>query len=261
VVADDFDWNFFPAGFEVELAQQSDAFELVGVYGTPFDTKQELAPGDWNPDNHKFYPPEFKEHAKELLLCSLRQSPHGLPNPALQATLNYLSPEVRTIIRVDTVFPSAVKDDGSVEGGLILLRLRPRKATATNGTVRLMLRYLVDGVEMSNCQDLDIPAETSSIENRDQMGSIEELPMPAPAVVKGVMLQRYVKVCRHFLSRAQEDGCENPVDLIAALNSVNALLMEFEQSAEMIDALCPGVRESLNDFAKMAQSRRSWLTL
>jgi len=89
VVADDFAWNFFPAAFEVEVAQQSDAFDFVGVYGTPFDTQDEEVKADWKPDNHAFYPPEFKEHAKELLLCSLRCSAQGLPNPALQQTLSF----------------------------------------------------------------------------------------------------------------------------------------------------------------------------
>merc|ERR1719379_675203 len=77
VIVDDFDWNFFPAAFEVEVAQQSDAFELVGVYGTPFDTEKEVVVSDWKPDSHKFYSSEFKDRAKELLLCSLRQTPHG----------------------------------------------------------------------------------------------------------------------------------------------------------------------------------------
>jgi len=245
VVVDDFDWNFFPAAFEVEVAQQSDAFDLVGVYGTPFDTQEETTSSDWKPDNHKFYPPEFKEHAKELLLCSLRQSPQAIPSPALQTTLSFLSPEVRTIIRVDTVFPSAVDDDASVEGGLILLRMRPRTAMTSAGIVRLMLRYLVNGTEMSTSQDVEIPAETSAV---------EQMPQPDLAVEKGVMLQRYVEVCRRFLSKAQQSGRKNLTELHVALASVNALLAEFENSPDKTDALCPGVRDSLNGFAEMAEA-------
>jgi hypothetical protein len=247
VIVDDFDWNFFPAAFEVEIAQQSDAFELVGVYGTPFDTEKEVVVSDWGPDSHKFYSSEFKDRAKELLLCSLRQTPHGLPAPALQATLSYLDSDVRTIIRVDTVFPSAVTEDGSVEGGLILLRMRPRKPAISSGTVRLMLRYLSNGTEVSKCQDVSIISP--------EVEPIAELSTQDPAIVKGVRLQSYVEVCKNFLLNAHsEKNCSegDAVRMRAALDSINNLLDKFEHDADDVDASCPGVRASLKDFAGMA---------
>lgn len=244
VVADDFDWNFFPAAFEVEIAQQSDAFDLVGVYGTPFDTHEEEVEPNWQPKDHQFYPPQFKEHAKELLLCSLRCSPQGgLPSPALQQTLNFLSPDVRTVVRVDTVFPSALANDGSVEGGLILLRLRPRTANTVGGNVRLMLRYVVDGEEQSKCEDLQIPARSSV--------DLQVLPQDS-AVVKGIALQRFVDVCKSYLSKAQVYD-EKPAKLQAALHRIDSLLRALEQTPSASDSLCPGVREELADFARMAR--------
>lgn len=59
--------------------------------------------------------------------------------PALQGIFSFLSSGVRSVIRVDTVFPSGVHADGAVDGGLILLRLR-----GGSGQVRLTLRYQAD---------------------------------------------------------------------------------------------------------------------
>lgn len=224
----------------MEVAQQSDAFELVGVYGTPFDTKEEAVASDWEPDSHKFYSPEFKDRAKDLLLCSLRHTPHGLPDPALQATLSYLDSDVRTVIRIDTVFPSAVMEDESVEGGLILLRMRPRKPTISSGSVRLMLRYVSAraGKEVSQCHDISIGGSSILIAD--------------PAVVKGIRLQSYVEVCKAFLVSAHEEKSGAAEDMSDALASINNLLERFEHEAEDVDATCPGIRASLKDFAGMA---------
>jgi len=246
VVVDGFDYNFFPAAFEVEVAQQSDAFDLVAVYGTPYDPKEEVSEADWHPSTHRFYPTEFKQQAKELMLCSGRYT-GSLPSPALQQLFGFLSPSARTVIRVDTVFPSAIAADGSTEGGLILLRLRPRSASGSGaGTVRLMTRYVTaaGGAEHSTTSDLAIPSPSA-------------LPSPGgepdPAVAKGVMLQRYVEVCKLYLTVAKQQPQEHIAELRAALERVDALLAELDAAPAKADSLCPGVREELQGFAKMAR--------
>eukprot|EP00927_Polykrikos_kofoidii_P016880 TRINITY_DN17662_c0_g1_i1.p1 TRINITY_DN17662_c0_g1~~TRINITY_DN17662_c0_g1_i1.p1 ORF type:complete len:542 (+),score=90.94 TRINITY_DN17662_c0_g1_i1:90-1715(+) len=244
VMVDDFDWNFFPAAFEVEVAFQSDAFILDGVYGTPFETKDETVSGDWKPQNHQFYSPEFKERAKELLLCSLRSSHERLPNPALQQTLSYLSSEIRTVVRVDTVFPSAVNSDGSVEGGLILLRLKPRGDAVSAGHVRLMLSYVTsDGDETSKCNDLEIVSKQAA----------SAVAGPDPAVAKGVLLQRYAEVCRGYLAAAENQQQLDVPPLRTSLAHIENLLAVMQAAPEEADALCPCVRAELVDFALMAR--------
>jgi Mg-chelatase subunit ChlD len=52
VVVSHFDWNYFPAAFDVELACESDCFELAAAYGTPYDTKEEVLRTRWHPDIH-----------------------------------------------------------------------------------------------------------------------------------------------------------------------------------------------------------------
>lgn len=59
-IVDNFDWNFFPAAFNVEMTEQSDTLQLSSVYGTPYDLRDELVEAEWTPDVHRFYPEEFK---------------------------------------------------------------------------------------------------------------------------------------------------------------------------------------------------------
>jgi hypothetical protein len=245
VVVDDFDWNFFPVAFEVELAQQSDALDLIEVYGTPFDTHEEAVQEEWQPDVHRFYPQEFKAQAKELILCTKRCR-GALPTPALQSLFDFMSPSARTVIRVDTVFPSALKPDGSIEGGLILMRMRPRANVSHPGTVRLMLRYVADGSAFSGSEDLKVPVQGTEAD--------VQFPLPDPAILKGVVLQRFVDVCRLYLSISHNPSLQNcSVHRDAALRRIDSFLAKLESGAEAADALCPGIRQELLDFASMAR--------
>lgn len=136
-IVDNFDWNFFPAAFNVAVTEQSDILELESVYGTPYDTQDEVLEAEWTPDTHRFYPQNFKSTVSCFLLCVQRIIP--LPMPALQSIFSFLSSGVRSVIRVDTVFPSGIQSDGAVDGGLILLKLRG--GHGMGGQVRLTLRY------------------------------------------------------------------------------------------------------------------------
>mmetsp|Transcript_140870 Transcript_140870/g.450376 ORF Transcript_140870/g.450376 Transcript_140870/m.450376 type:complete len:531 (-) Transcript_140870:241-1833(-) len=241
VIVDNFDWNFFPAAFGVEVTQQSDSFELAAVYGTPFDTREETLQADWLPSMHKFYPADFKLQAKALALCVQRSFGIGLPMPAMQNVLGFLSSGVSTVTRVDTVFPSGVHADGSVEGGLILFRMKPKAGGtavgATNGMVRLTLRYTAGGEEFTRCEDIQVPSPG------DALGRLD------PALKKGVMLQRYVQACRQYLLAA--DAGDSADQLKAALACVTELRAEFEAEPDATEALCPGVLVDLKDFAEM----------
>ena len=143
-IVDNFDWNFFPAAFNVEMTEQSDTLQLSSVYGTPYDLRDELVEAEWMPDVNRFYPEEFKSTVVTFLLC-LQRTVSGLPMPALQSIFSFLSAGVRSVIRVDTVFPSCVHGDGAVDGGLILLRLHGRGG----GQVRLTLRYEARWIELA----------------------------------------------------------------------------------------------------------------
>jgi len=307
VAVADFDWNFFPAAFEVEVAQQSGDYDLLDVYGTPYDAKDEQVQASWTPLTHRFYPPSFREQARALLLCARRLSRSrtdssatavgiasgSLPMPALQRILDFLSPAVRSVIRVDTVFPSGVGSDGSVEGGLVLLRFRPRpglKATAA-GKVRLMLQYTADGDARATCVDVDIPSQAPGALGPGVASSADSV--LKPALRKGVVLQRFIEVCRRFLAVAKADSnsastrhsgaalfrpqlraieaaqapkpqttvdegvAEGRKSLSGALSDVEDLRQALDGSeavAADVESMCPGLLEQLRGFVDKARS-------
>jgi len=254
VIVDDFDWNFFPVAFDVEVVAQSDSFDLVGVYGTPYETRV-VEETDWMPSKHRLYPKAAKREMEDLLLCYRGH----LPSPALKTVFDFMSSSARSIIRVDTVFPSGLADDGAVEGGLILLRLRPKEPQFDSGTVQLMLRYLDslhDDAEMSHCVELSVPTAHGDVVTE-----------PA-AVRKGVMLQRFVEVTKGYLQAvhasrggsSKEDLLTMMESLDGALKRVQALLAHFEaydEAAMTTEEV--GVKTELETFAKMAKDHYSMI--
>lgn len=239
-IVDNFDWNFFPAAFNVEMTEQSDTLQLSSVYGTPYDLRDELVEAEWMPDVHRFYPEEFKSTVTTFLLC-IQRTVSGLPMPALQSIFSFLSAGVRSVIRVDTVFPSGVQSDGAVDGGLILLRLRGRGA----GQVRLTLRYEAAGQFFTSCQDVLIPKDAESAP-------------AALAIQKGVSLQRYVEACRAYLMLrdpvlSHSPGFEDYANEVRRAFSQLQDLQEEFSNAENVDTLCPGLRDQLTAFTEMAE--------
>lgn len=243
VIVEHFDWNYFPIAFDVEVSFQSGSLELVEAFGTPFDLQEETPLSAWHPCIHKFYPPDFRREARELLLCARR---HGarLPLAAVQVVLSFLSPSSATVIRVDTAFPSAVEEDGSVQGGLVLLRLRPRIKGGT-GSARLLLRYTTGAdtaaKEVSSCLELEAPADA------------EAMTPPEPALARGLALHRYVSACRCYLLAASGKG-DNPMPLQEAHDRIQELREELDALSEAeAEAMCPGLRGDVRSFAAKAK--------
>lgn len=248
VMIHDFDFNFIPVAFEVEVAEESEAFDLLGVYGTPYESLEELpnptlqSEGDFVPT---FTPrfsqtaTEIKRHAKEFMHISTKRVPDTMSlSPALQQLFNVLSPSAKTIVRVDTTFPAAVAKDGSTSGHLVLLRLKPKLPGCTSGTVRLMLRHTsaVTGVERGFSAEVEVACADDGTD---------------PVLQKAVALQRYMEVCKLYLQAACE---RHPrlFELQSALSQADALLAEFDAKPQF-DQLCPGVREDLRGFTVLAR--------
>jgi len=253
IAVSNFDWNFFPAAFDVQVTHQSDVFELLAVYGTPLDTREETIEAEWMPSTHRYYPAGFKQTVQALMLCIQRISGVALPMPALQSIFSFLDAGVRSVVRIDTVFPSGISEDGSVEGGLILLRLKPRKAhcsSSTAGRIRLITSYEAHGEASGTCQDLTV---SDGVKQNTSLGR---------AVRKGVMLQRYVETCRQYLllgdPKSERVGCEEYLAKVgSALSDLRALKAELELREEFTDETCAGVRSQLATFLGMAERHAS----
>ncbi|CAE7270976.1 Uso1 [Symbiodinium sp. KB8] len=253
IAVSNFDWNFFPAAFDVQVTQQSDVFELLAVYGTALDPREETIEAEWTPSTHRYYPAGFKQTVQALMLCIQRISGVALPMPAFQKILSFLDAGVRSVVRIDTVFPSGISEDGSVEGGLILLRLKPQKAHCsswTTGRIRVITRYEADGKDCATCQDLTV---SDGLNENTSLGR---------AVRKGVMLQRYVEACRQYLLLSEPAlervGCEEYLaKLGSALSDLRALQAELELHKEFADEMCSGLRSQLATFLGMAERHAS----
>jgi len=178
---------------------------------------------------------------------------------AMQRVLDFVSPRVRSVFDVDTAFPSGVAEDGSVEGGLVLMRLRARGGSTRAGRLRLTLRFTEDGASRSSCHDIDIPARPG----RDV--AMEQLAM---ALRKGVMLQRYAETCRHFLTVAGRGDMPTRLlsltspertkvdkdECASALRAVESLQADFAAAEAWVQSLCPGLSQQLADFIKTARA-------
>lgn len=245
VIVDEFDWNLFPACFNVELAHQLEGdVSIETTYGTPYDSRDEVVFAPWHPTLHRFYSSEFQLQAKMLLLCARRFISGPLPMPALENIFACVAPSRQTIVKVDTVFPTAVEASGAVKGGLILLRLRQISPMAS--TVRLTWRYSAeqDGDVASACQDIVVPAVGAAVD-------LDE------AIAKGVRLQRYVEACRGYLLAAQLRAEDQAAECCAALQRISALSAAFEAEGASLDQFCPNVRTELHDFEAMAKDHSS----
>jgi len=246
VVVNDFDWNFIPVAFGVAVTCQSNAFDVVGVYGTPFDMHEEAtAQAHWQEEVHSFYPEDFRVQAKALMLCTKRCRLPNPPLPALQRIFDYMSPQVCSVIQVDTAFPSAVLEDGAVEGGLVLLRLRAREGLSSHlaeGHIKLVLRYKsLEGVASAVVHNLGVPLRCSA----------RPLPPLPNALEKGLLLQRYVEVCRRYLSLAQSADTTGEVQEGALGDAEN--LLHVLQSMSCKALRCCGIADDLKGFCKLAR--------
>jgi len=185
VIADEFQFNFFPCCFDAELTLSSDRFDVAGVYGTSYDTKQVVRQAQWTHVTHKFYPPVFKKRLFTFLLCCYRRKLDVSLN-VIALIADFMSPRRASLTEIDTVFPSAVRGKDTV-GGLILMKLTPRDQNWEHGRVELSLTF-TDPRQKINPR---------GIKNRIVISNIEEkLP---PALEKGILLQRYVELCRAVL--------------------------------------------------------------
>lgn len=242
VMVEDFDRNFFPCALGVKVSFQSDIFDVAAVYGTPVEAKKEVMPVDWHPSLHRLYPLDFKMQARALLLCWRRCMGSRLPVSVAQRVLNCLAPASRSALRLGAVFPCSMLEDGAVEGGLILVQMMPCKdaGDVSFGHVRLALDYTaMDGRPVSTYQDHRIPLQAS--------GSLS--PAPSLALRKGLLLRRFVEVCRRYLG-ASFSPHASAEKLRQVLGELEAFLSTFDDTLD----ICPGIRQELEGFCRLAHN-------
>uniref|UniRef100_A0A7S4R9X8 VWFA domain-containing protein n=1 Tax=Alexandrium monilatum TaxID=311494 RepID=A0A7S4R9X8_9DINO len=242
VMVDHFDRNFFPTVPDVQVSFQSDVFDVAAVYGTPTEAKKEIMAADWQPSLHHVYPIAFQKQVKELLLCWRRRFHSRLPLSLAQRVLSCLAPPARAVLHLGALFPCRDLGDGTVEGGLILVQMAPCKDahTAAQGHIRIGLEYTgVEGRHVSTFQDHKVPLQA--------LGTLP--PPPSIVLRQGILLRHFVEVCRRYLIEAA-----SPRFTVAKLNEALRDLEAFHKGYEAELEFCPGVREDLVGFCRLAHN-------
>lgn len=221
----DFDFNMFPAAFEINVSVRSGALEVSGVYGTPFDTKevQDLVQ-KWNPTTNQFYKPCVQKAAKELFLASHRIR-RPLPLSLVGHIIDFLEPPLTSITEVNTMFPSRLEADGSMKGGVILIRLHRLMATSSPQPLQVELKYEdTFGCAFTQMEDVDMPAGSDFMDDRY-----------SAALTKALLLQRFVQVCREHMQQGAGDR-RHPFQIGDRKASLTDLEQEFKQFEDVVRA-------------------------
>lgn len=190
-LVDNFDFNMFPAAFEINLSVRTADMEVTGVYGTPFDTKEvEDLVQRWSPETNSYYSAGSRAAASQLLLYSASLN-HPLPSELIGRTMDYVEHTKTCITEVNTMFPSRIEEDSAMKGGLILIKLaRTSTCDGTPTPVEVVLEYEdALGQFISQTQEAQLPA------GRDEylVQGYEDTQR------KALLLQHYVQVCREYM--------------------------------------------------------------
>lgn len=233
-VVTDFQWTFFPCAFDVSLDLMQHGLFLKDVYGTPYDTSDVVPAAQWKPSLHHFYPDSMKESTITLLLCAHRKSLR-LPMTCVSIIMDYLETLGSKVTEVNTVFPSHATPDGSVEGGLLLMRLSTQP-DAMSCAARLAMTYTnptTDCTEVyTECVQI---ASDATVEHYSHSSMLQAL-----------LLQRYVETCKAFLIMAAKLDWKMavPEDEVRKLYTLKGLLHDQEI------VVGPQVIETYDNFLK-----------
>ena len=157
-LVDEFNYVCFPASFDVNLEMYSSHLTVNKIIGTGFkEIKVKEDKTEWNTEQHRNMTDEFKKEVM-FLMCYFKRINKVLPKPVLACICNYLKCEKKTICKLDTTFPSSLKNiDGKyyVEGGMMLLKVENElKGTKIDNGYPFMLKlkYKEPGEEKEKTQ-------------------------------------------------------------------------------------------------------------
>mmetsp|Transcript_76149 Transcript_76149/g.114656 ORF Transcript_76149/g.114656 Transcript_76149/m.114656 type:complete len:561 (+) Transcript_76149:126-1808(+) len=273
IIVSDFDVNSFPAAFDVELSIRSGDLKVDAVYGTPFDHHDRPDPTlTWSEEHHSLHTPHARAAAEALVNSGSNTSAQGsaqalssairaaLPPDCVAKVLGELEPPKQSVTEVNTFFPGHVTL-GCIKGGLVLVRLAslPGAQAPLSRSLQLSLQY------SDRAGTAHVQTDTVGFETAYQAGSFawegddEADGRLARGLEKGLLLQRYVEICRAHLELAHawnpethdaEQTCatlsERLGEVMTALEDERVRAREKEAGREEEDK----VRESMEKFVE-----------
>jgi len=197
---EDFTFNFFPCAFEINVYIRSGSWTVQRVFGTPFETtEQENLSLRWSPKTDALYPEETRKHASRL-------SQH-LPAPLVNEVVSNLPPPKQSVTEINTLFPSRLREDGAMKGGLILVQLEAAGGALTEGrALQVTLEYEdLQGMACNRTQDI-------SIANVEDHYCTPDLAIQQ-SLQKGLLLQKYAQMCRRHMDLVNKTAIDPDLEL------------------------------------------------
>ena len=148
----------------------------------------------------------------------------------------------RSLTEVNTVFPSAVDTDGAMEGGLILMKLKPIEGKGGGGGVQVAVAYS----DISGAQHIDTIETTVGV---DMSSDIDT------ALAKGILLQTYVETCRDCLSSLEERTSVNQAEFAQKVEVIRSQLV----ASWADDAKMSAIGETLKKFSEKVGQELAWM--
>jgi len=248
IVLKDFDYNFFPAAFDINMNVRCGSLDVKHVFGTPFDTEdRENLTVRWGGANNHQYPETSRLAASRLTYYShsLRQP---LPEPMIGKIIDQLQPPKESITEVNTMFPSRICDDGAMKGGLILVQMEPHDNRSIAGaTIELNIEFSDLVGNAGSC------TQQLVIEQSADYFCLEDAAI-GEGLCKGLLLQQYAQVCRQYCDIANGPDASTAVLVPGIAEAFEAKMEAWKQRAgpEMLqDEKMATVASTFGKFSEM----------
>lgn len=214
---EDFAFNFFPCAFEINMHIRAGSLTVKRVYGTAFETaERDDIDLRWTPQTDALYPEKTRQHINDL-------SQH-LPMPLVGEVVSNMGPPKQSVTEINTLFPSRLREDGAMQGGLILVELEAVNEGPIGGrALQVSLSYEDAQGAAHHSMQLSIPDSASLYNTSD--------PAIQMSLLKGLVLQEYVQVCRKLMDLANEDTT------IMELDIKKKHMQELKLAGEGIDSV------------------------
>lgn len=194
------------------------ALTVKHVYGTPFKTQEHDDINlRWTPQTDALYPDETRRHIADLK--------HHLPMTLVGEVVSSLDPPKQSVTEINTLFPSRLRDDGAMQGGLILVELEALGEGPIGGrALQVSLSYEdAQGAAHHSTQDFSIPDQDALCSTSD--------PAIQMSLLKGLLLQEYAQVCRKLMDLANQDPTTHDLDIL------KKHMQELELAGEGLDSV------------------------
>jgi hypothetical protein len=231
IVATDFDMNFFPIAYDINLFIESGDFSVEKVYGTNFDNKlQQLANSGWKTSEHFLSNKSTRNNVEFILRLFKRLKNKILPKPILASLIKFWEYEIKSknVCEISSCTPTEISGDGKLQGKFFIVKCNLKNNLPGVVNAKLTLNYTSLNEEKFSHQYL------VRIPIKENVNYVEE------NMKKGLSVFYFAKFFRKMLRSYNDDNEESIIFLEEAnLNS------KKESIEKVFDSLLGGSEDGL----------------